>query len=82
MFLRMRTTIRLDDDLFAQAKQYAADTGKTLSAVIEEALREFVARRRLPARRKPERLHTVGGSGKLPGVDLDASASLLESMES
>ena len=78
----MRTTIRLDENLLAQAKQQAAATGKTLTAVIEDALRESLGRRHSPVRRKLVRLRTVGGSGTLPGVDLDDSASLLESMES
>ena len=36
----MRTTIRLDDDLLVEAKQRAARSGLTLTAVIEQALRE------------------------------------------
>jgi predicted HicB family RNase H-like nuclease len=35
----MRTTIRLDDHLHAEAKQRAARSGLTLTAVIEQALR-------------------------------------------
>ena len=36
----MRTTIRLDDDLLREAKVYAAATDRTLSRLIEDALRE------------------------------------------
>ena len=36
----MRTTIRLDDRLLAEAKQYAAESGRTLTGLIEDALRE------------------------------------------
>jgi predicted transcriptional regulator len=36
----MRTTIRLDPHLLAEAKKLAAASGRTLTAVIEEALRE------------------------------------------
>lgn len=36
----MRTTIRLDDQLLEQAKQYALNHGKTFTAVVEDALRE------------------------------------------
>ena len=35
----MRTTIRLDDQLFAELKKTAAHEGRTLAAVIEDALR-------------------------------------------
>ncbi len=40
----MRITIRLDDHLLAEAKQRAARSGLTLSAVIEQALRESFSR--------------------------------------
>ncbi|MBI5719979.1 MAG: type II toxin-antitoxin system VapB family antitoxin [Burkholderiales bacterium] len=76
----MRTTIRLDDDLLAQAKQHAAQTGKTLTAVLEHALRESLARRRSRAPGPRVRLKTFKGGGVRPGVDLDDSASLLDLM--
>lgn len=77
----MRTTIRLDEALLARAKAHAARTGRTLTAVIEDALRAALAQGR--PRRDAERvaLPTFGSGGTLPGVDLDDSASLLEVME-
>jgi len=78
----MRTTVRLDEHLLAEAKQYAAASGKTLTAVLEDALREVLARRSPRIRRKPVRLRTCDGDGVLPGVDIDDTASLLELMES
>ena len=36
----MRSTVRLDDDLLRQLKVLAGQTGRTLTAVIEDALRE------------------------------------------
>jgi Family of unknown function (DUF6364) len=77
----MRTTIRIDESLLREAKQVAARTGKSLTAVIEDALRESLAHQRPTARRKPVHLITVGGNGPLPGVDLDDTASLLELMD-
>lgn len=76
----MRTTIHLPDDLLAQAKRAALESGTTLTAVIEESLRERLARRGSPAM-APVELTTFGGSGLRPGVDLDDSAALLELME-
>lgn len=78
----MRTTIRLDDDLLAKAKELAARTGRTLTAVIEDALRAALAQGR--RRKRPERIElpTFGCGGPLPGVDLDDSAALLDVMES
>ncbi len=76
----MRTTICLDDQLLAEAKRLAARTGRSLTAVIEDALRETLARQERAAERLPVRLTTVSGKGLQPGVDLDDSASLLDLM--
>jgi hypothetical protein len=76
----MRTTIHLPDDLLAQAKRAALESGTTLTAVIEDALRERLARREERSS-KPVRVTTFGGSGLQPGVDLDDSAALLDLME-
>ena len=78
----MRTTIRIDDQLLKEAKQMAARTGKSLTAVIEEALRETLSRQREFRKRKQVTLTTFGGQGLLPGVDLDDSAMLLDLMDS
>jgi plasmid stability protein len=76
----MRTTINIDDDLLAEARQVAARTGRSLTAVVEDALRESLHRRHLPARRAVE-LPTFGEGGVQPGVDLDDSAALLELLQ-
>lgn len=77
----MRTTIDLPDDLLAQAKKLAAELHRTLSAVIQDALREALARRRRPARPVPVKLTTFGEAGLHPGVDLDDTAALLDLMD-
>jgi hypothetical protein len=77
----MRTTIRLDDDLLREAKAFAAATDRTLTRLIEDALREALARRDARPARRRVRLPTVGGSGVQPGVDLDSNANLLDLME-
>jgi hypothetical protein len=76
----MRTTINLDDALLAEAKQVAARTGRSLAAVVEDALRESLHRRRRTPRRAVE-LPVFGEGGAQPGVDLDDSAALLDLME-
>ena len=78
----MRTTVRLDEHLLAQAKKHAAESGRTLTAVLEEALRESLARRNVRTKSKPVRLKTVKGGDIRARVDLDDSASLLDLMES
>ena len=78
----MRTTIRLDADLLARAKQLAARTGRTLTAVVEDALRAALAQSRPRRGREAIELPTFGSGGTHPGVDLDDTASLLDVMES
>ncbi len=78
----MRTTIRLDDHLLAQAKARAAETGRTLTAVLEDALRASLARSAPVARTARIRLTTAKGGGMRRGVDLDDSAALLDLMDS
>jgi hypothetical protein len=82
MLLCMRTTIRIDDELLKGAKQLAAASGRTLTAVIEDALRMMLALRKDKGKRPKVRLETRGGRGVQPGVDLDDSASLLALMDS
>jgi Arc/MetJ family transcription regulator len=54
----MRTTIAIDDDLFAKAQEFAGVTEK--SAVIREALKAFVERE------AARRLARMGGT--MPGA--------------
>lgn len=76
----MRTTIHIDDHLFAELKGIAADTGRTLAAVIQDALRESLSRRHATERPAVD-LPLFHGTGVMPGVDLSDSASLLDLME-
>lgn len=78
----MRTTVRLDDALLRQAKKLAAESGRSLTALIEDALREVMSRRRTGVPRAGDfHLPTFKGRGLRPGVDLDNSADLLDLME-
>lgn len=77
----MRTTVRLHEPLLAEAKKYAAETGKTLTAVIEDALREKLARRKQATNKRRVRLPTFAGGKLQPGVDLDDNSALLDLME-
>ncbi len=77
----MRTTIRIDEQLLKEAKQLAIRSGKSLTSIIEDALRESLSRQRGSGPREPVRLVTCGGNGLLPGVDLDDSSALLDILE-
>ncbi|NIR44781.1 MAG: type II toxin-antitoxin system VapB family antitoxin [Gemmatimonadetes bacterium] len=76
----MRTTLNLDDDLMRDAKQHAAMTGRTLTALIETALRELLWREKREERDYRLRWVTVEG-GVQSGVDLTDRDALLERME-
>jgi hypothetical protein len=75
----MRTTVRIDDGLLVEAKTRAAMSGRTLNELIEDALREALARRDGPGRRVE--LPVFRGGRVMPGVDLDDSAALLDLMD-
>ncbi len=77
----MRTTIRLDDDLFRRVKQFAVRNGTTFTQVIEDAVRGLLERPRTKQVREPVQLPTFAGNGLQPGVDLDDTASLVDHME-
>lgn len=78
----MRTTIRIDEQLLEEAKKLAIQQKKSLTSVIEDALRESLSRKRGGGQRAPVHLITFDGKGTLPGVDLDDTAALLDLMES
>ena len=75
----MRTTLNLDDQLLSYAKHQALEEKISLAHVIENALRESLAKPR--AMRETIRLITASGSGVKPGVDLDNGRSLLDIMD-
>lgn len=77
----MRTTVRLDPNLLTLAKQFALDTKRTLTSVIEDALRQLLTKRHARAHHTKIQLETVRGRGVRPGIDLDNTASLLDFME-
>jgi len=77
----MRTTFRLDDQLLREAKRVAAESSRTLTAVVEDALREMLARRKQVASHSRTKLPSFGSGGLMPGVDLDDSARLRDIMD-
>jgi hypothetical protein len=74
----MRTTLTIDSEVLAEFKKQAAQTHRTLSALIEGALREHLARQRDVAATKPVEFPIVTGRGLAPGVDLARNVALLD----
>lgn len=77
----MRTTVRLDDDLLKQAKKYAAEHSTTLTAMLDQALREILARQENQPQIENLSLPTFTGQGLRSGVNLDDSAALRDLMD-
>ena len=73
--------MRLDEDLLRQAKRFAAKKGTTLTALIDQGLREILSRGDKAQIHERVNLPTFKGRGLQPGVDLDDSAALLDLME-
>lgn len=76
----MRTTIRLDDELLLAVKRRAAEQGRTITRVIEDALRATLAQRSAPSEERVV-LPTLRGGGVQDGVDLLDSRSLRDIMD-
>ncbi|MCP4994766.1 MAG: DUF2191 domain-containing protein [Gammaproteobacteria bacterium] len=76
----MRTTLNIDDQLLNLAKHQAVEQGISLSAVIENLLRQSLLKPG-EVEHKTVRLVTATGSGVKPGVDLANGRSLLDIMD-
>lgn len=76
----MSTSIELNEQLVADAANFAARTGRTVAEVIEDAVREKLTKS--GAKSPPIELVRYGKGGVMPGVDLSNLASLYDIMES
>jgi hypothetical protein len=77
----MRTTLRINDQILADAKKLAIDTDRTLTQVVEDALRITLAHRRQNGKQKRFKLHTFGGGKLNPGIDLSNNAALADLLD-
>jgi hypothetical protein len=76
----MRTTLNIDEDLMARVRERAAETGRTITEVVEQALRAEVAGTKPSAGAFALRWAPVRGT-PLPGVDLADRDALYGVME-
>jgi metal-responsive CopG/Arc/MetJ family transcriptional regulator len=77
----MRTSISIDGELLKKARVHAAQKHRSLSALIEDALREVLARRPTAAHRRARAVLPVVKGKPIAGVNYDSLASLLELTE-
>ena len=80
MYLCMRTTIRIKDDLLKRAKKRAAEEGRTLTSLVEEGLVLTLSKAKAGRRKRIELPVSKATGGVLPGVDLNRSSDLEEVM--
>lgn len=76
----MRTTIRIDDDLYRKVKEKAARSGRTVAAVLEDAVRRGLE----PPQRRGVRgykIRPTGRGGLRAGVDLSSNAATAETLD-
>ena len=75
----MRTTIRIDDEVYRRVKQAADESDRTIGQVIEDAVQ--LALRPTGSDTPITVLPVFGGSGVMPGVDLTSNRSVAEAMD-
>lgn len=76
----MRTTLNLDDELMQRLRWRAVETKRTLTQLIEEALRDALEED--PGLQPPYRLRWKTARGRLrAAVDLNDRDSLIDRME-
>lgn len=75
----MRTTVNLPEDVLDDMKAVAAERRQPLGAVMETALRSYLASRGATSQRFL--LPTFGGGGLMPGVDLEDKERLAEILD-
>lgn len=78
--LNMRTTIRIDDDLYRDVKARAARSGRTVASVLEDAVRRGLERDE-PGRKPRYTVQPSGSGGLRPGIDIAFNSSVAEAMD-
>jgi len=66
----VRTTIRIQDELYVRVKRFAGSTGRSVNAIIEDALRLYLRSGKVSRPKTPLRIIPFRGQATKPGVDL------------
>jgi hypothetical protein len=74
----MRTTVNLDERLLHRLKKRAAESGTSVSTVIERAVRLLLQAPAPPRQRNRFNLVTFGAGGQFTSRNIDKTAALLE----
>ena len=76
----MRTTIRIDDSLYRAVKAKAARSGRTVAAVLEDAVRRGLDASEGKAQARYA-VRPLGSAGALANVDLSSNAAVIEILD-
>lgn len=80
MLRHMRTTMNLPDDLYRAARVRAAEEGRTVTSLLEEALRSLLDRERAePAPYRVDPL-SMGMPGEIP-FDIGDNSAVLDHLD-
>lgn len=75
----MRTTVDLPEHLIIEAKRIAAARKTSLTRIVEDGLRKYLAEERMKARSRPPRsLPLIDAGQPRAGLDLDDTSALWE----
>ena len=77
----MRTTLTIDDGIAAQLREIAHRSGRSLDAVVNEALRAGIANNRIATCPQPYRLEPVALGPVVGACDLDKALQLADRLE-
>lgn len=77
----MRTTLTLDEDIAARLQAESRRTGRPFKTVVNECLREGLARRRAAQAVRTFRVEPVHLGPPIPGRSYDRISTLLEETE-
>ena len=77
----MRTTLTLDEQIARALKATAHRSGKPLKQVVNETLRAGLAAGRSRGPARPYRVKPASLGGVLPGIDLDKTLRLADTLE-
>lgn len=77
----MRTTVTIEDGLLAEAKVLAARSGRSLGAVVDDALRVLLRGQQDASAARDWTFPTGGAGGLQPGVDLEDKEALADLLD-
>ncbi len=80
MLSQMRTTLNLDDELMLALKRRSAETGQTLTSLVEEAVRHILSEVREPAAEYHFSWEPVIGQAQ-PAVDVNDRNALYDFLD-